>query len=467
VDLLCFSAGVQCCGVGQVQAAPGPLIQGYFYHLTYHIYQNFSVKKLHLASAFCLALPVVLTTSCKKDSDSLDPAVNGAPLISASTGWEKVGAVKYSYTTVGFANLNSMQPDELQMLGSDIAVLYSENYQLSGVQGRQYFKARCTPGNSDTATTVKLSFGSGTNISGGGLFVNRLIPEKYEAVSLKYQGSPYATLSVFYEANAGSTAAGSHFIHHDNYKPHVYSNGDVLAGTLNYSSIPEIDFFDRANRGWTFFNSTTHDTAQPADFTPLRLTDGGLAGLFIYYKGSKVYLAIADGDLAATGNPLFYRSRFLMEKTELSADFTMGIAPRIVAFLQEGNTITIVVGSYDAGKDYPSMLHAYKWTEGNSSFTTLYTGTQLTEANWLKLKAKAQCTPSGTVYAWNADGVTAQLTTADASGIHTLGETGNTENIQIGAVRWGGDAFYGVAYPGSDRFDTDHNLHMDIIRLKP
>jgi hypothetical protein len=50
--------------------------------------------------------------------------------------------------------------------------------------------------------------------------------------------------------------------------------------------------------------------------------------------------------------------------------------------------------------------------------------------------------------------------------VHQLGVTGNTGIYQIGAVTAIGGVYYGAAYPANDSYDTDYNLHMDIIRPK-
>jgi hypothetical protein len=330
----------------------------------------------------------------------------------------------------------------------------------------QYYRATCTPGSTDTATTVKLAFGHGVVLSTTGIYINRLIPGSAAGISTRFIHPDYTSLSLWYEGNTPDQPATGQQIQHDNYMPHIYPNGDVMSWALHPTGKPEMEFYNRAANTWTVITGKNVDTATASDFRPLRLSDGALAGVFVYYKGTKAYLAVADADPGAPpAANRFYHSRFLDHKAELNADFSAQQGPRIFAIRQDGPTVTVVVATYTDGGS-AKKVHAYQWTEGAAGFTTLYSGVPITEADNLILQYRAECTPSGTLYKWQYYPGNSKLLTVDAGGTHTYGAVGDLGSVSINAVHWLNGAYYGVAFPGNGQPDSDHNLHMEILKLK-
>ena len=404
--------------------------------------------------------------SCKKNKSS-GPASSFTPLLPASSGWQKVGTVKYTYTTVGFSGYNKMTPEELQKVGDELHILYSEDYQLSGVIGRDFYKGHLKPGTNDTAAITKLVMGSGTNRDTySGLFQQRLVPGTADAIVLKYftNPSPYGYLGILNEAG---TMLSSHFVGHPSLQTKIYSNGDVSSGAIDYSDYAEMDFYNKATNTWTYVKGTSHDTTTLVNYTPFRLPDGTLCAFNVTYKSGKTYLSIANPSGATYPTPL-YHSLFLQEMPGLAYDYFAERGPYLVASCQDENTFTIVIGKGTQTTNYPTKLYAYKWTKNELSFTTLYTEVTLTEAEGTAFNSPAtHCLPDGTAYRWNLslDALSGNVLTADATGVHRYGQITLPTNTGIGAVTYIDGGYYGVAYPYSDQFDTDHKLRMDIVKL--
>lgn len=338
------------------------------------------MKTKHITVVAFFIAGLVSASSCKKkENNAVDPVVTSTPLIPATTGWEKVGTVKYTYTNTGFAGQNSMEPIELMKVGDQVQLLYTENYRLTGVDGRTVYKGRYTAGSNDTMQLTKLNLAAnGDESTYGGKHYPHFIPGTFTAIAVKYftNGAPNKYLGVIDESSA---LLSSHFIHHPNRTPRIYSNGDVLDGTVNYSALAELDYFNSAAKAWTFINRTSHDTTQLVAYAPLRLTDGKLAGFNITNKGSKIYLSIADADPAAVdiADPA-YKSRFMQEIPEFYDNYFDDKFPSIISSIQEGNTFTVVIGTYSSSASHATKLYAYKWTEGSTSFTPIYMAIPIT-----------------------------------------------------------------------------------------
>jgi hypothetical protein len=420
-----------------------------------------------------ISLSILLAISvlgCKKGDDS-PGSVNYPPLIPESTGWEKVGTVKYTYLNRGFPNTNSMEPVELMKAGTQMHLLYSENYQLTGLQGRQFYKGKFTVGTSDTAQTFKISLPSGTD-ERTGLVTQQLIPESFAAIALNYRknGSQGTLLHIM---NETGQELSNHFVGHDRRTANVYSNGDVLTGTIDYSAYAELDFYNKAANGWTYVKGTSHDTTALIGYTPFRLPDGSLNAFNITVKDlinkSNLYLSIANPrDKPVYPTPL-YRSQFLQPMPELEAEFYATAYPKIIASKQEGDVFTVVVGSYPYNSQVITKLYAYQWVKGATTFTKLYSAVAITEEVHNQLKnLKVQCQKDGTIYYWAQDpsGKTGAITTIDASGVHSKGAVTFTGAVLLGALNYIEGSYYAVVYPFTDQLDMDHSLHMDIVKLK-
>ncbi|RYD95520.1 MAG: hypothetical protein EOP54_15660 [Sphingobacteriales bacterium] len=388
------------------------------------------------------------------------------------SGWEKVGTVKYTYTTVGFANMNAMEPVELEKIGSQINILYSENYQLSGVIGRQFYKAKLNIGANNTAETTKISLPSGTDEQSG-LCFQYLIPGAYEAMATSFlkNGQP----TYLHIVNEQGQHIGNQFVGHPGRTASVYSNGDVLAGTIDYAEYAELDFYNKTSNTWTIIKGTSHDTTLLVGYTPFRLPDGSLKAFNItakekYGPDNKVYISIAHPAVNPVGQQPLFTSEFLQRIPEFETDFYANAYPKIICSSQEENTFTVVIGTFPYNSQIVSKLFAYSWTPGSTNFKKLYGDVPVSEYIHDKLKSQnIRCRADGTVYFWDQslDGKTGALTTIDASGIYSAGKvTFTDEPILIGAVKYLDGAYYAAVYPFTDQFDAKHNLRMDIVKLK-
>ncbi|MCW3123703.1 MAG: hypothetical protein JWQ38_3195 [Flavipsychrobacter sp.] len=424
-------------------------------------------RKVTAAACMCI---LAASYSCKKSKNSGgSTTTTNTPLVATNTGWEKLGEVKFTYQNFGFAGRNSMMPIELMPIGSEIALLYTENFVLSGTEGKVVYKGKFTPGSGDTMQITKLDMqAGGDERTYSGTSSPRFIPGSYTALGMKYNtnGAASVYLNIVSESN---TIVSNHFINHDGRNPFIYPNGDVITGKMNYANSQELDFFNNTTKAWTFINRTSHDTAEVSDFVPLRFTDGVLGGFSIMYKGDKVYFAIGNTNTLAAGTDVSYNSRFLQSMPEFTTDHTYTNYPRVLSWTQEGSTFTVVVGTYPYNVQHMDKAYAYKWTEGSSSFTPIYSNIPLT-GTYADTKLMAgNCTTAGTVYVWGPDStqLASSLTVLDASGQHTIGNVPNVnDGVQIGAVKYMNGAYYGVSYNVNDNKDTKHNFHMDVIKLK-
>lgn len=403
--------------------------------------------------------------SCKKNAENPASISNYAPLVPASSGWEKIGLIKYSYQNMGFYAYNDIRPVDMQKSGNEVFVLYSEDYRFSGTIGKQFYKARFTPGSGDTAVSTKLNMSSGTNRDTYfGLWKQQLLPGSFTAISLKYfsNPSPNTYIGIVSETNQD---LGSFSYRCESLKSKVYSNGDVLAGSIDYSALAELDFYTKATNSWKSVRGTSHDTTTLIDYTPFRLGDGSLWAFNLSTKNDKTYLAMANPSGLTYPNPLF-TALFLQEIPELAFNYFEVAGPKILGCTQDENSIVVAIG-HDIVQSHPTKISAYKWTKGSNIFTTLYKNIPIIKDEARQLEDdEAKCLMDGTMYKWWQIENSGSILVVNKEGVQHLGQITFPNYIFMGGITWLDGDFYGAAYLYSDQQDTDHKMRMDILKLK-
>jgi hypothetical protein len=199
------------------------------------------------------------------------------------------------------------------------------------------------------------------------------------------------------------------------------------------------------------------DTSSPVCGAPFRLSNGSLRFFCTSHKGVKTYLSIADPTISAT--PVFH-SLFLQEVQALASKF-----PAILGFVQDGNTITVVLGTGGSTVTGPEKIHAYKWKDGDNFFTEIYSNVSITDG--AELMENVKCRPDGVLYKWvpGITGLYGDILYADRLGIHYTGNISYPHNVSVGAITYIDGSYYIAAYFLSDKYDTDHKMRMDIIKL--
>ncbi|MBC7913346.1 MAG: hypothetical protein H7Y07_04410 [Pyrinomonadaceae bacterium] len=423
------------------------------------------MKKCIVIIINCLL--IIYLSACKKPADAeVDTKTTVDPLISSST-WERKGIIPYSYQNLGFAGFNSMQPVELLKVGADIQVLYSENYQLSGVDGRQFYKAKYALYTNDAAQITKISLPSGTNVSTGEYY-QYFVPDSYNTGALKY--SKNGTDTYLGVINEAGQQLGSHVIGHPSRVASVYSNGDVLSGSIDYSNYAELDFYNKASNSWTYIKGTSHDSTTLIGYTPFRLPDGSLTAFNITYKGSQLYFSIASPVLSPAPNTPRYHSQFLQPMALFDNNFLTGYNPQIISSTLNANTFTVVIGTCLYGTQNINKIFAYSWTKGSTTFKELYRAIPIETAHSVKLlSASTKCKSDGTVYIWveNTDGQGGSMLMIDSYGAHyNLSSITYPAGMKVGGLKFIDDNYFALVYPTTDSNDSKKDLRMEIIMLK-
>jgi hypothetical protein len=444
-------------------------------------------KKLLENLVFACLIAVSLS-SCKKNDDKNDPT-NNTLLIPASTGWTKVGTVPYSNTIAGLPGGNAMTPYDLAVVDNQLALLYSEDYKLPGVQGHKTFKVKFAPGSSIPASTP---------LQRGGwsfCYSSRFIPETFTPVYSKLDYINSSTYNVLIYRDEDGPIAGNGFgIVSPALSPiNWYSDGGLtmslrsenIADAVSYT-FPNTGNFNIVSNEWN------QDSTRWNSSDALRLSGGETNQFIISQKDSKVYFSLIKN--TGTGN--YPKANFAMlarqEITELNGAAFGGNS--IIASNVVNDKYTVLVG--EVSGTAITKVHCYQWQKGSSQFTKLYGNITVPEAVGKQLMSRGttgvrpieganavvKFTPDGTAYMiyhtyQNNSTEPAKYTalaTMNAEGLKILGKytaTDNTYYEQLGldVCQYYNGAYYAVIFQRREDLYSisDPKFRMEIVKLTP
>ncbi|MCK7559998.1 hypothetical protein MKQ70_35780 [Chitinophaga sedimenti] len=442
------------------------------------------------------SLLVVATGACTKTKDA-DKKGEGAsgPLISASSGWKKVGAIPFIGAVTGFEGSQAITPYDLSVVDNQLALLYSEDYKLTAVQGTKPYKVRFTPGSAIPASTP---------LQRGGYsfcYSSRFIPGSFNTVYMKLEGSSY---SCFIYTDDAGPIAGSNTgwitpaIRPINWYPDggltmTVAGGNKQAYVISYK-FPNTGNFAVAENVWRL------DPATWRAYDGLRLSDGTTNQFLVSVEGSKVYFSILKNNpdfVSTTGmDPSF----FTVMKQEMpgldAANFTS--ANMIIASTVVNDKYTVLVGENAPGNYLGfNKVHCYQWQKGATQFTKLYGNIALPEdvgRNFMSRDAigtrplegsgaAVKFTPDGTAYMLydyspsnyvQNDKYTA-LAIINAGGVKITGKYsasdpgGLYDQIGLAVCQYFDGAYYAVVYQKREIVFTikDPRFRLEIVKLVP
>ncbi|SDL15154.1 hypothetical protein SAMN04487898_115129 [Pedobacter sp. ok626] len=441
---------------------------------------------------------LIVVAACKKNKNAPDESKNGSsgPLINESTGWKKVGTIPFIHAVSAFAGSYAMTPYDLAVLDNQLALLYSEDYKMTGVQGNLTYKVKFTPG-SPIPASIPLQ-------RGGWAFCysSRFIPGTFTPVYMKMEGSSYS-VSIYRDEEGPIAGNNTDYVtpairpinwYTDGGLSMTTPGGNKQAYVLSYT-FPNTGNFTVAENVWRLDPTTWRA------FDAMRLSDGKVNQFLVSTEGSKVYFSMLKNNPDFVSRTGMEPSFFTLARQEMpgldAANLTS--ANMIIASNVVNDKYTVLIGeTASAGSLGFNKVHCYQWQAGSTQFTKLYgdvavpedigrnfmsratTGTRPVEGSGASVKF----TPENTAYMLYSyspsnyvqrDKYTA-LAVVSATGAKTVGKyatadypNGQYEQVDLGVCQYYNGAYYAVVYQKrEDLFSiSDSRFRMEIVKLNP
>jgi hypothetical protein len=433
---------------------------------------------------------VLSLAACKKDSNPAESSVTET-LIDPATGWVKVATITHSDRNTGMSGRNAMIPYDLMPIGSDLAVLYSENSIAPSGVGvyRENAKVKINP------ATGTLSEATPMTEKAARAIYTQFIPGTYDPVFFAVSGGMHIGTDVagklLASFNVGNTFRPINF-----YTGGGFSMGGKQNG-LNQSDAYYCRFPDKGSVLSTFCQ-WNGDSTEWLQATAFELAAQHYE-LVVSAKAGQVYFSVIQND----GRGVGVEHNFTMPVRTLipglaAADFRKD-EHFILASTTLGNKYTVLLGKVrdDAAaisKRYVSEVYCLQWEAGASTFTSLYDHIAVPEDVGHSLYNVYQCgtempeaatirfTPEGTAYTvcemmTEADkntAYTALVTIGSAgtrlSGKYTrAGHTKDYDQFGIAVCQYYNGAYYALAFPKNDvSYPYTHpRYRMELVKINP
>jgi len=432
-------------------------------------------KTVYSILALLLLLP-----ACKKSDNTDTGTGSSAQLIPAATGWQRVCSIPYQNAVSGFAGENAMTPYDLTMVGNELALLYSDDYKMFGVDGHTVMKLMLNNGTVNAkANAVKLNYDRG----GNAVQVHRFIPGSFTTISAKFLNNE----CLLYD-EAGGPNAGQNF-GSINALPAVrwYSDGSILAGLNDgiHSSAswaykyPAIGSFNYVVNVWN------GDSTSNVLSSPMKLTDGRVYDLVFSKRNGTMYFSVIKNlNAPQAGSAPNYE----MICRNAVPDLDPGKSYSIVTSDVQGDAQTILLAEvgYTGGNPSYSRLIAFRWQKGTTTLEKLY-NVAIPDANLgqniLELTTNTsfaneiRLTPDGSAYFLRAY-LSSQAPTADytslviinKNGIKEIGKIHHAEMESIKRTQFGlhccryfNGAYYAIVHPMEE---YEYDIHTPEFRIE-
>ncbi len=444
-------------------------------------------KIIYVAFAF-----LMLATACKK-GNTPDKRETGSsdPLIHESTGWEKVGAIPFINAVSAFEGSHGMTPYDLAVVDNQLALLYSEDYKMTGVQGTKTYKVKFTPGDVIPQSTP---------LQRGGwafCYSSRFIPGSFTPVYMKMEGSSYM-VSIYRDDQGPIAGNNTDYVtpairpinwYADGGLTITTPGGDKQAYILSYT-YPNTGNFKVEENVWRL------DPTNWKAFDALRFSGGEINQFLVSTEGSKVYFSILKNNPAFVSTTGMDPSFFTLTRQEIpgldAANFIT--ANMIIASNVVGDKYTVLIGETAPGNMLVfAKVHCYQWQKGGTQFTKLYSNISIPEDIGRSFMGRAtigtrpvegsgasvKFTPEGTAYMLYSNvqsGKYTALAIVNAQGVKTMGKyatadypNGQYEQVDLGVCQYFNGAYYAVVYQKrEDLFSIkDPRFRLEIVKLNP
>lgn len=430
---------------------------------------------------------LVVVSACNKGNDAGPGNGTQDQLIPASTGWRTVSSVPYVNTVSGEEGKNAMTPYDLTMTGNELALLYSDDYQMSGVGRHTIMKLMLNNGTVDAkAKAVTLNYDRGAN----DLQVHRFIPGTFTTLSARFLNNDCLLYDEHGGPNAGQ-AFGS-----INALPTVrwYADGSVLAGLNDgpHSSTSWAYKYPATGSFSYVVNVWNGDSVSNMLSSPMKLTDGMVYDLVFGKRNGTVYFSVMKNlNPAQPGAAPNYELISRNTVPGLDAAKTYAIVTSDV----QGDAQTIVLAEVDnaGGNVVYTKLHALRWKKGATTMEALYSvaitdddmGRKIRELTTnISFPNEVRLTPDGTAYFLreyqpSQGGGGTAYTSLAIIGKDGVKEIGKINVADMHAIRRGqyavhtcryfNGSYYAVVHP-MEEYDYDKNapeFRIEVMKINP
>gem|GEM_PF-5839868 len=444
------------------------------------------LKNTVLAALSC----ALLVSACTDKQDDTQPAT-ATPLIDPATGWTTVGTIPFRGLVTGLPGTHAMTPYDLAVVDNDLALLYSEDYQLSGVQATKSYKVRFAPGSPIPESTPLQRGGWAFS------YLSRFVPGSFTPVYMKMEGANYTCLT--YSDEAGPLGGGNTDYTTPAIRPiNWYANGGLTmtvpggakqAYVLSYT-FPETGNFKVAENVWR------QDSTAWRGYDAMQFANGEVDQFLVSVKGAKVYFSVLKNDpnfVSTTGMTPSFSTLIRQEMPGLNAA-GFGISNMIIASQVVNDRYTVLIGEHAAGNSSIfTKVHCYQWQKGAAQFTRVYgdialpadigqnfmsratIGTRPVEGSGASVKftpdATAYMLYSGSPSNYVQNDKYTALAIVNAQGAQMVGKYASPtqyEQIDLGVCHYLNGAYYAVVYQKREQlFDkSDARFRLDIVKLK-
>jgi hypothetical protein len=448
---------------------------------------NMKLKNIIYAALVFLTL----ASACKKNSTKKENESTTGSLINESTGWKKVGAIPAIHAVSAFEGSYAITPYDLAVVDNQLALLYSEDYKMSGVQGHKTYKVKFNPGSAIPASTP---------LQRGGwsfCYSSRFIPGSFTPVYMKMEGSSY-TVSIYTDDQGPIAGNNTDYVtpairpinwYPDGGLTMTTPGGNKQAYVLSYT-FPNTGNFTVTENVWRL------DPTNWRAFDALRLSGGEINQFLISTEGSKVYFSMLKNNPDFVSRTGMEQSFFTLVKQEIpglnAANFVT--ANMIIASTVVNDKYTVLIGETAPGSSTIfSKVHCYQWQKGTTQFTKLYGDINLPEDIGRSFMSRAtigtrpiegadaavKFTPDYTAYMLYSNIQSSKYTAlaiVNAQGAKTVGKYATAdypnqqyEQIDLATCQYYNGAYYAVVYQKrEDLFSiNDPRFRLEIVKLNP
>lgn len=454
--------------------------------------------KSKLIKLMALLLLAAGCSSADTDSNNGNGG-QGSALLKTSTGWTRTATIPFSASVTGFEGSHAITPYDLTTVGNELALVYSEDYKLTGMQGHKVFKVKFAPNAGTVTGAVPLQRGGY-----GFCHSTRFIPECFTTISMKIDNVGGTYVCGVYDDELGLIGGNNLGYQFPIAPVNWYPDGGLtlsqkwssangnISDALSYK-YPDTGNFTITENQWSL------DTTRWIQTSALRLSGGEINQFIVSYQGSKLYFSIIKDDPSYVPTNGVQHNFFMQVRQEMTGlDATKFISGNtIIASNVVNDKYTVLLGEVtNGGNPVITKVHCYQWQKGATQFTKLYGGVTVPEDVGTNLMFKTiigsrpeigkgapvKFTPDGTAYMLynyspsnyvQNDEYTAlatiNATGAKVSGKYNAAEYDSYDQIGLGVCHYYNGAYYAVVFQRSEDVYSinDSEFRMEIVKIQP